>query len=277
MEYKTLRKNRHTDADTGFRLRHVKSETEYFRPHDHDYYELFLVLRGGAMHIVGGAEIHVGAGDLIFIRKTDIHDYASIERGGFEFLNLAFTEENLFAVLDFLDCREDATQLLSSATPPLVHLTDSEKEAVHLKLASLLPLGDENPKRRRARARRILADIFADRLLPSERNDSAAPPWLKLAYEKMRSPKNFLLGTSRFFELCGRTREHTTRLLSAHYGLTPSDYLAELKLGYAAGLLRNSNLTVSEICYQSGFNNLSYFYLRFRKKFGVSPRSYREK
>ena len=52
MEQKTLLAIKHTDAATGFKLRHVKSETEYFRLHDHDYYEFFLVLKGSATHVV---------------------------------------------------------------------------------------------------------------------------------------------------------------------------------------------------------------------------------
>ena len=271
MQYKTLLSRWHTDGDTGFRLRHVRSNTEHFKLHDHDYYEIFLVLRGSASHLVGEERITACEGDLIFVRDFDIHDYADCSSEGFEFLNLAFTRENLDAVVNFLDCHATMQRLVSAPLPPVRRLSEEETERLHLKLASLL-----TSKASTAHARRILADILIDFFISDAKEDTAIPYWLKNAYEKMRAPKNFLLGTPRFFELCDRTREHATRALSLHYGVTPSEYVAGLKLSYAEGLLRNSTLTVSEIAYRSGFNNLSSFYTRFYKKHGTSPKDYRK-
>ena len=274
MLHKTLLGKWHTDEKTGFRLRHVKSDTEMFRPHDHDYYEIFLVLGGTAKHNVGSSITTVSAGDLIFIRDFDVHDYTGYERDGLEFLNLAFTRENFRAVVDFLGYPELREALISPPLPPIKKLSAEETARLHLKLASLL--ADRGETHMLALSRRILADILLDYFTRGEAQSPGAPYWLKSAYEKMRAPKNFLLGTQRFFELCDKTREHATRQLSLYYQMTPAEYVSGLKLSYAAGLLRNSNLTVSEIAYRSGFNNLSSFYARFYKKYGVSPKEYRK-
>lgn len=271
MQYKTLLSRWHTDAETGFRLRHVRSNTEHFKPHDHDYYEIFLVLRGSASHLVGEERITACEGDLILVRDFDIHDYADCSAEGFEFLNLAFTKENLDAVVNFLDCHAAMQRLMSAPLPPVCKLSEEETERLHLKLATLLTAEPST-----AHARRMLADIMIDFFIFDEKVSDEIPYWLKNAYEKMRAPKNFLQGTQRFFELCDRTREHATRALSLHYGVTPSEYVAGLKLSYAEGLLHNSNLSVSEIAYRSGFNNLSSFYTRFYKKHGTSPKEYRK-
>ncbi len=44
MEKHTLPAAKHVDSDTGYRLRHVFQDTEYFVEHDHDYCEIFLTL-----------------------------------------------------------------------------------------------------------------------------------------------------------------------------------------------------------------------------------------
>ena len=44
----------HVDAQSGCLCRYVRSDTEYFRPHNHNYYELFLVLKGDVCHIING-------------------------------------------------------------------------------------------------------------------------------------------------------------------------------------------------------------------------------
>ena len=270
MEHKTLLSKWHTDEATGFRLRHVKSTTERFRPHDHDYYEFFLVLRGYASHVIGDDSTVAGVGDLIFVRDFDVHDYKNCSDEDFEFLNLAFTRKNLDAVADFLDCRKSVESLLAKRLPPVRRLSIEETEKLHLKLASLLS-GEVST----AEARRILADVFIDYFISDGRGEESIPYWLKNAYRKMSAPKNFLLGTARFFELCDKTREHATRQLALHYGTTPAEYVLRLKLSYAAGLLQNSNLTVSEVAYNSGFSNLSTFCINFRRIYAKTPKEYR--
>lgn len=56
---------------------------------------------------------------------------------------------------------------------------------------------------------------------------------------------------------------------------TFSQYLIELRLGLACGLLQNTSASVAEVCYDSGFTNLSNFNRMFLKKMRVTPRKYR--
>ncbi|SNR56995.1 two-component regulator propeller domain-containing protein [Flavobacterium sp. ov086] len=65
-----------------------------------------------------------------------------------------------------------------------------------------------------------------------------------------------------------------TKLL---FGFTPSDLIRTIRLKYAAELLRKNKLTVSEVCYQSGFNNRSYFYREFNKLYNSTPKNYQLK
>ncbi|MBD3581897.1 response regulator [Flavobacterium sp. D33] len=58
------------------------------------------------------------------------------------------------------------------------------------------------------------------------------------------------------------------------FGLTPADLIRSMRLKFAAELLRRNMLTVSEICYKSGFNNRSYFYREFKKVYKTTPKNY---
>lgn len=58
--------------------------------------------------------------------------------------------------------------------------------------------------------------------------------------------------------------------------LSPSDFIKDYRLGYSARLLRTSKLTVQEIIYKTGISNKSYFYREFMKKYGVTPKAYRQ-
>lgn len=65
------------------------------------------------------------------------------------------------------------------------------------------------------------------------------------------------------------------RKLKSLAGMTPSEFIKRIRLKYAAVLLRSSKLTVSEIFYQTGFNNRSYFFREFKKIYGQAPNDYR--
>jgi len=78
------------------------------------------------------------------------------------------------------------------------------------------------------------------------------------------------------YEISGKTREHLTRKLKAYYNITPTEFVNELKLEYCANLLLTSNLPVVDVCYSCGFENLSWFYKIFRKKYGITPSKYRK-
>jgi len=58
------------------------------------------------------------------------------------------------------------------------------------------------------------------------------------------------------------------------FGLSPGDLIRTIRLKHAAELLRRNVLTVSEVCYQSGFNNRSYFYREFKKMYNTTPKNY---
>ena len=55
-----------------------------------------------------------------------------------------------------------------------------------------------------------------------------------------------------------------------------SNTLLILRLEYAAKLLNNTNLTIDEISFKSGFNYTSYFIRRFKKVYNVTPYAYRK-
>jgi signal transduction histidine kinase/ligand-binding sensor domain-containing protein/DNA-binding response OmpR family regulator len=66
------------------------------------------------------------------------------------------------------------------------------------------------------------------------------------------------------------------RRLKELTGYSPVELIRVLKLQKAYNLLSRKNNTVKEVCYLTGFNNLSYFIKCFREQFGVTPASFRD-
>lgn len=75
--------------------------------------------------------------------------------------------------------------------------------------------------------------------------------------------------------LVGMTSGAFSRFFRQHTGKKFIDYLIDIRLGAAARSLVDSTNTVSEICYGSGFNNLSNFNRSFKKSKGMTPKEFR--
>ncbi|NOK57622.1 MAG: hypothetical protein GFH27_549303n113 [Chloroflexi bacterium AL-W] len=65
------------------------------------------------------------------------------------------------------------------------------------------------------------------------------------------------------------------RLFRHIYKQTPHQYLIHLRIARAKELLRNSDLSIMEICMAVGYESLGSFSTLFRKVAGLSPSAYR--
>jgi len=73
------------------------------------------------------------------------------------------------------------------------------------------------------------------------------------------------------------SRAQLFRKLKAITGLSPKEFINDIRLQRAAALILAKADTVSQIGYSVGYNEQSYFAKRFRKKFGVAPSDYSSK
>ncbi|GAB3270872.1 GlxA family transcriptional regulator [Parahaliea aestuarii] len=78
---------------------------------------------------------------------------------------------------------------------------------------------------------------------------------------------------ARQLDISPRTLSRRFRIAT---GYSTQQYLNSLRLATARDLLRRSNLSIAEICWQLGLQDVSYFARLFRQHHGVSPMRYRE-
>lgn len=76
-------------------------------------------------------------------------------------------------------------------------------------------------------------------------------------------------------DLVGMSPVAFSRFFRQRTGRTLSDYIIDIRLGYAARMLVDSSKNISEICYECGFNNLSNFNRTFKAKRNYTPRDFR--
>jgi len=75
--------------------------------------------------------------------------------------------------------------------------------------------------------------------------------------------------------VAGLSRAHFSRQFRHAFGESPHAYLLTRRLERAAGLLRNTDYPVVDICFRVGWESLGSFTTSFGRMFGKSPAQYR--
>ncbi len=262
--------------------RHKKEFT--YPIHNHEVYELnYVEHASGVRRIVGDSQEIIGEYDLCLITSPDLehvweqyqctsddireitiqfdfslgentlfgrNPFASITRMMNEARKgLCFPLSAIMKVYGLLDSLSVVTDGFYAVTQFLTILYElSQCEGARtLATTSYAKVAVEDDSRRILKVKDFISKNYMDDLrLPA------------LADMAGMSPSAF----SRFFKM------HTSRNLS--------DYIIDIRLGYASRMLVDTVKSISEICYDCGFNNLSNFNRIFKKKKGCSPSDFRE-
>ena len=86
----------------------------------------------------------------------------------------------------------------------------------------------------------------------------------------------FNLKMEQYAELSNRSLSTFKRDFQKIYKTTPGQWFLEQRLNHALRLLRDSHKTISEATFESGFESVSHFSRSFKKRFGVTPSSFRQ-
>lgn len=69
---------------------------------------------------------------------------------------------------------------------------------------------------------------------------------------------------------------YLNRIVKKYTGYSIKQFALAVSLNDAVDMLQHSDMTIDEICSSLGFSNLTYFYSAFQRKYGTTPKKYRE-
>jgi len=274
MEPKKLTADRFVDMRTEIMYRYVHSSTEYFRPHYHNYCEIFVVLEGAAQHWINGQIRHLTRGDIVFIRPQDTHHYIPEPRRSFSMLNVTFTCKTLALLFSYLGEGFPSQGLMEADMPPTYSLTEEEFSLLEGRMRGIRAISQNEVFRLQTALRQWLFEVMT-RCFSGDMQQEKVPSWLEELCRAMREG-GFVDGAERMFDKSEKSREHICRSMKTYMGMTVSEFINDLRLNYIANMLQNSNHSITEIIFDSGFNNISWATRLFKEKYGESMRQYRK-
>lgn len=259
-----------SDKLSGVGFLHQVSVKETFQCHSHDFFEFFYVLKGKAIHDINGQKLVLSQGSLVFVRPDDVHQYSFINNFDMELLSIGIECETVEAACNFL--KMDMQDFMVSELPLQINYKGSN----HWQMAEkLLLLGKKSSgQERKQYFLSILPDLLYQVRFEKKQQEKIIPTWLSHLIEEMSKPENFVEGLQRMINLAGVSQEHLNRAFKKHFELTPTAFINTKRINYSAELLLDGNQSILDICYQCGFNNVSYFYRMFEKTYHCTPKEF---
>ena len=262
--------------------RHKKEFT--YPIHNHEVYELnFVEHAAGVRRIVGDSSEIIGEYDLVLITSPDLEHVweqnpcksEDIREVTIQF-DLNFGEDSLLARTPFISIRKMMNEARKGLSFPLEAIM-----RVHNDIDVLSKIED-----RFYAVMRFLNILYELSLCPGART-LATSSYAKIAVEddsrRILKVKNYIyknymdeLRLPQLAELAGMSASAFSRFFKLHTGRNLSDYIIDIRLGYAARKLVDTNRSISEISFECGFNNLSNFNRIFKRKKGCAPSEFRE-
>lgn len=242
--------------------------------HWHDFYEMSFFLAGSGTHILNGASHRLQAGSIFLLTPADFHAVIPDSGAPLELFNIIFSSNLL---------RMDVYQLLFDDLK--VYMTDVSGQSFAALEAEFRRLWQEVNEPRVGQhlviqhtLERILIDLA--RSCQTGEADEARQEGQKdihnaLVYihHHFREPLT-LEDAARQACLSPNYFSESFRKLS---GTSFQSYLQNLRLQFAGSLLSSSNLSITDVCYASGFNTLSHFERAFKQKYGTAPRRFQNR
>nr|MBP7473344.1 helix-turn-helix domain-containing protein [Prevotella sp.] len=262
--------------------RHKKEFT--YPIHSHEVYELNFVERAkGVKRIVGDSSEVIGDYDLVLITSPDLehvweqHECTSddIREVTIQF-DFNMTNENIFGRNPFMSMRKMMTEAKKGLCFPL-----SAIMKVYTQLDSLSQVKDgfyavmqfmtilyELSKCDGART--LASSSFAKIVVEDDSR--------RILKVKNYISKNYMdeIRLSTLADMAGMSPSAFSRFFKLHTGRNLSEYIIDIRLGYASRMLVDTARSISEISFDCGFNNLSNFNRIFKKKKECSPSEFRE-
>ncbi|MEM7347731.1 MAG: AraC family transcriptional regulator [Chloroflexota bacterium] len=274
-----LREVDYFDAETEMHYALLQSaETIGPNLHTHQFFEIFLLIEGEIQHIVNGHHLTLIEGSMTLIRPQDAHYYRPVKGRNCQIINLAIARQAINDLFAFLGEGFHAQRIVDRPLPPTVNLAPGTKRQVQIKFEQLHSIPMQNISERRTALRILLFELITHYfpLALRDSGEEGLPFWLQQACEAMQKPENMVGGVPRMLELAAVSAEHLARTARKYLRQTPTAYVNQLRLTYAANLLTHGDQDILNIATEVGFESLSYFYTLFKRHYGQTPRQFRQ-
>ena len=252
--------------------------------HNHDAYELnFVENANGVRRIVGDSSEVIGDYDLVLITSPDLEhvweQHKCVSQNVREItiqFKFGLGDDDFFDKNPFSNIR---------------HMLNEARKGLCFPLATIVKVYEKLDRMSSITDGFEALMQFLDILNILSRSEGAralaTTSYAKVTIEddsrRILKVKNYInenymyeLKLATLADLANMSPSAFSRFFKLHTGRTLSDYIIDIRMGFATRLLLDTNDTIAEVGFNCGYNNLSNFNRIFKRKKGCSPSEFRE-
>lgn len=248
--------------------KYKKKETQVFI-HSHNFYQLVYIASGSGSMVINGETLYVKQDDIVFLTRDIEHgfDLSLCDMTTYEIKFDIFDKEleEIARTIGILYYEENfkIKNLILKIIEECKECKPYYKKSVENFISQIIIY--------LTRQKNILEEDEEKNLITYDHHSSIASK-VKTYLDMNYYNKVSLIELADSFCV---SQSHLCREFSKNFGLSPIKYLNNLRLEKAKELLSISDLSVSEIAYKVGFNDIHYFSRYFTKQEKTSPVKYR--
>jgi AraC-like DNA-binding protein/mannose-6-phosphate isomerase-like protein (cupin superfamily) len=269
------------------KLIQVRTHTRFvhFPKHRHNYVEVIYMCKGSTKHIIDGNEVVLEEGDLLFLNQNATQE---ILPAGKDDIAINFIIQPQFFDRTFEMIGADDNMLRDFLVGSLCE--DSRRTSyLYFHVADVLPIQNlienmiwsllNNQINKRSCNQLTMGLLFLHLINHMEKMETGGKAYHQefevqvLNYVETKYKDGSL---AELAELMGYSVYWLSHEIKKRTGKTYKELVQTKRMNQAAYMLTNSRVPVAEIIRMVGYDNTSYFHRKFKEKYGISPKEFRQ-
>lgn len=257
-----------------------------YAKHKHNFFELTFILKGSGQHILNESIIDYKEGDVFFLTPKDEHEFVvdtPTQFGIIKFTEQLFLEKANLSSSTHWRKNLDTVIFYANIIPESIIVYEKDRE----QLFNLYQLIKNEIENSNVYGRNVLIELFGALLIIISRNLKSSlkelPKSVISEKEKIDSILTYIrqnvldkesVRIKAIANEFSMSPNYVGIFIKKHAGISIQQYVIQTKIKMAERLLKQTNLTISQIADKTGFVDSSHFNKIFKKYTGKNPSEY---
>lgn len=242
----------------------------------HSTWEISYIIKGNGWRTLGGKREKFEPNEIILVPPDIPHEWTfNPASGAIENITIVFSDAFLTNTANAFPEYEPIIQSFSSISMPL-KFTHSTLKSLSAIMKDMCDMNDADRLLALLKILSVISKSEDCNAMNCEITPHRALNWLREIETYVRCNYQQAIKIDDIAHHMGMSRSTFCTTFKNRTGKTFITYVNDFRMNIAKGLLSQGQLSVSQVCYKSGFNDIPYFNRLFKKLNGMTPLAYKK-